>query len=995
MRTRFRVALGWTALVAAVGGSLAADQTTGRLRGVVTDPSGIKLPGVTIRVTLTDGRDHEIRITNRDGGFRYTTLEPGSYDLDASLDGFVTATLKDIAIQLGMEKPCTISLKYGSVAESVTVISDESLRTVIANFFSRIFGRDDLERPPSSRDTGAIAAAAPGVLDDRVNVGGSEGGDQPAIVAGGSAPGDTTYLVDGMTVTDPVDAGGSLLEDQGFETIEEVQVATGGAAVENTGAGAVINLLTRAGTNQWRSSSRYGRTDSSLQSEPAATGTLGTAAAATRSPGAEARAQTSGEDGAETGNRIEQIERFSLDLGGPLKKDRAFIWAGIWRSNIDRAAIGGGLELTDTDGWSVKADGMLSKAARATVLYTTQDRATLGRGAAPDRAPETTLDEAAGSELWKVELALLLPNDLAVTARYGAVRNATRWLPLAATPIDDASAARSAADPGAAEAIRDAAGIWRQGFLSADSVRESDEVQVTGSYLPRRLPAHDLSFGVSYRSIAAASGESWPGRGVVNVQGDNFGLDAAVDVAIVTRDSAVDGTSEVGALWLQDSIRRDRWSIDAGLRLDLQEGRNRPSSVTASRFLPGLLPALDFAGNDGGFTWTVLSPRFEAIRSFGSRHRTRLRLGYARFAEQLGQALVTRLDAAAPSAAYFFFEDADGNGVADLSELSGSPFLCVNCSLIDPASPLSPNRTDPDLSPALTDELRLGLERELNPRWSAGLAASYRRISDIAEERRLVVDATGAVRVATRADYLPDGTVSGVLPGGETYRAPYFALRPELRFTGGTLLTTGDREQDYLGLTLRLDRRRTSKSPWGFHAQITRSDWTWNVPAGFDAFDDPTDDEDPGDIDGAIVAQPILRSAGSEALWLNSRWSFDVSGFYRVQRWDLDLGVYASGREGYPNPLRHRVVGSDGIVRDVAVSDPNRGRHPDVLTVDLRLEKRFRLGRLSPALSLEVFNVANTREVLRRERSQTILRANFATETVNPRLVRLSLRLRL
>jgi len=942
--------------------SASPDRQSGRLFGTITDKAGQVLPGVI--VTLDSQGAAEIRITDGEGFYRFSRLFPRTYDLIAELDGFSTVEHLTIKISQGKNTQIDVVLSP-AIEETITVTQESPLLDEVKLLFGLIADALHLDKIPSGRDVGAIATRAAGVSADRVDVGGSESGELTRLLGAGSGVGENTFLLDGIVATDPVDAGGSLLPGYGFDWLREAAVTTGGTDVESAAGGVLVSLVTFVGTNALRGSARYFAIDDSLQ------------AAAPTFPAPEPSALRSGESEPARGDRIEEVGRLGLELGGAILHDELWVWGGYDDDTIARRYLGGGLEHAKPAGWSVKVNASPARSLSVTGFYVHRDRPATGRGSVPERAPETSWDEASSGRLWKAEATYQSQSEsLYVTGRLGGVVHEADRVPLAG--VDGP------------EATRDRLGVFRDGFFSESTRRESLQADAEGGTLFHLGSwTHDLRFGSGYRRAAADSTEAWTGRGVVHLQGENFGL-ADTEIAVVTRDGALSAATDYGAVWAQDDVSHGRLSLSLGVRLDVQQGENRASAAPASRLRPELLPAVELAGNDGGgFRWTTLAPRLALTYDLAGDGATLLRAGYARFAEQLALPAITRVNPASPARAYFFFDDRDGDGLAQDDELSAEPFFCDRCADSERA-----HQTDPDLSPALTDELRVGLEHAIRPEWAVGLIGSYRRTSNVAEERLLVVDEGGTLRTAAAGDFVLDRTVGGSLPDGETYAAPTFALREGLRPAGGTFLTDGERRHEYLGVTFNLSKRLSNR--WSMEASLTFSDWTWSVPASFAAADDPTDDVGPADNDGAVFAERAVRTTGEGGLWLNSRWTGNVSGLYQFGR-GWTAGFNLSAREGYPTPYFEQIVGADGWLRRVAVTEIDEARLDDVTTLDLHLDKGFEWELYSidfaATLAVEVFNVLDEDVVLRRERNLAIARAGAPTETLNPRVFQVGLRL--
>jgi TonB family protein len=108
------------ALVLALAAPAAAQ--TGRMYGIVTDPSGAVLPAVQIQATMKDGAGETIRSVPTDGRGAYAleSLTPGSWALTMSLPGFETATHR-VTVQTGDSLEWSATLQLGALQETLTI----------------------------------------------------------------------------------------------------------------------------------------------------------------------------------------------------------------------------------------------------------------------------------------------------------------------------------------------------------------------------------------------------------------------------------------------------------------------------------------------------------------------------------------------------------------------------------------------------------------------------------------------------------------------------------------------------------------------------------------------------------------------------------------------------------------------------------------------------------------------------------------------------------
>jgi len=954
------------ALAVILASPVSAQQPTGALHGAVSDPEGGRLPGATLEVTGIGAP--RLQVADERGEFHFLGLDPGDYALAATLDGFSTVEYPRINIRIARSTTVEITL-VPAFEEVLSIAAESPLLDLRQLARGAHVTRPELDAVPTARDPWAIVSQAPGVLVDRVAVGGTRG-QQGFFTAMGVGFQENDFLLDGVQITD-VSAGGSTTYYD-FDQLEQVQLATGGSDVTKSSGGVTLNLVTRRGTNEPRGSARYLVTDEKLQSSPDVD-------AADFPPGQAPEIAT---------NRLDRLEDYGLELGGPLRRDRVFLWGAAARNEIDEIATGGLPQATRIESLALKANGQITAANSAVATWNWNTKEVFGRGAGPDRQPETTWDQEGETTILKFEETQVFGSSAVLAASYSDVDLGFGFF------------ARAGSGPGAPEALLDADGVWKHNFVTFESPRRAQEAKIEGSiFFYGGEVGHELKLGARRRTWEDINLTSWPGRDVIHIAGVNFGFDdGPEDIVQAHRGGSNPTSEEFRSLWAQDTLSGGRWTVNLGLRYDLQEGENEPSSVPANAGFPQLLQALAFAGNDGGgFEWETISPRLGATRALGEDGLTLLRASLSRFPEALATEDIIHVNPMLDAYAFLSFTDGDGDNQWDGPE---EPAVFLFPVGFDPDDPTleSPNATDPGLDPALTDELVLGLEHAVRPELVVALHLTWRRTSDVAEHRAFVQeDASGDVRLARREDYVEETVLTGALPDATPFAVPVFALVPGLSLTGGSLLTTGDREIEVRGIALSVVKRLSGR--WMLRGFLNYADTEWSVPESFFAFDDPTNlhPSIAADDDGQAVVEAQSRFA---EIFLNSRWQAHLSGLYRVapeRPWGFDLAANLYAREGYPLPYTRSFVSAlDGQARLVqAVERVDDFRTDDLVTVDLRLAKELPLAgdRLGLTVGLDLFNALNEGTVLRRTLQLNSPRADFVNETLSPRVWRLGLRL--
>jgi hypothetical protein len=154
---------------------------------------------------------------------------------------------------------------------------------------------------------------------DRVNVGGNQSGQQSGYISRGASTGNNKWSVDGVDITDMSATGASPIYYD-FDMLQEMQVTTGGADVTQQTGGVGINLVTRSGADRFRGSGRAYVTDEEFQDD---------------NIDDELR-----EQGAGSGAPIQNIQDIGFEVGGPIKKGRAWFWGSDGRQDIEVGVVG-------------------------------------------------------------------------------------------------------------------------------------------------------------------------------------------------------------------------------------------------------------------------------------------------------------------------------------------------------------------------------------------------------------------------------------------------------------------------------------------------------------------------------------------------------------------------------------------------------------------------------------------------------------------------------
>jgi len=298
------------AFVLAVTGLLLPGQSFaqgmgGALIGTVKDAQGGVLPAAIVRITSPALIGGVATVaTNEKGQLRFPALPPGSYALEIELAGFDTYHEEGIPIGTGATIERTAVLHPAGREESIVVEGAGSRIDARDPGFGTRFGPEDIQGIPVRRfSMFDFIRAAPGVSATSPGSASTNG-----VSAFGSGTNENTFLIDGTNFTCP--CSGEARSEPGIDFIQEVQVQSVGASVEfGNMQGAVVNVVTRQGGDEFLyDASYYGQT-AGLTSRPIVR---------------PLPAPATGESGFERA----RYRDLTTNLGGPLRRDRLWFFAG-------------------------------------------------------------------------------------------------------------------------------------------------------------------------------------------------------------------------------------------------------------------------------------------------------------------------------------------------------------------------------------------------------------------------------------------------------------------------------------------------------------------------------------------------------------------------------------------------------------------------------------------------------------------------------------------
>lgn len=959
-----RASASWT-WVAVLAAALAlvpiasAQQLTGNIYGFVADEQGARLPGVT--VTLSGIGAPRSQTSDARGEYRFPNLSPGVYTLKYELQGFSFVTKPDVKVSVGQNTETSATLKISAIEATVVVTGEPGLLDTRKVQTGAVIDQTELQDIPTARDPWVILSTVPGVQMDRVNVGGNESGQQSTYVGKGADASQNTWNMDGVTITDMA-ALGSSPAYYDFESFEEIQASTGGSDVTATSPGVQLNLVTKRGTNDVHGSARYYLADGSLQWNNV-------------TPEDQAQGVRNG------GNRINEVQDYGIELGGPLWHDKIWAWGAAGRNQINLFNAQGNPDNTSLIDYNAKINWQLFDSTSLAGTFSNGNKEKFGRNVSFSRPPPASWNQTGPTNIWRGELSQIFSSSLFATASYSTVTNGFSLTPQGGNDVNNLYINEQ--------------GQFIGSYLYFNTIRPQKQASASGSYFFNTgSVGQELKFGFNYRTVDVSSVSSWPGNG-------NYGdlADFNAPAAVLTRNAVLNSRMLYWSGYLSDTLTFGNLTMNLGVRYDQQSGKNLGATTPANPVVPDLLPGITTTDSQKPFTWENVVPRIGATYALGSDKKTLLRASYSQYADQLGSGTVALANAGALAGLYYYWNDANGDHVITRDELDLNHLLgSYGVNPANPGSATSANIIDPKLKAGKTSEIIGGIEREVMQDFVVGINYTYRKYTGAVYPHR-----TGL----TESDYEIGGYLTGTLFNGQTFNQPYYQLKPGVPVPAGvTVSNRPDWDTTYNGIDLTFQKRLTNK--WLIRGGATYQNWNQHGGAG--SCYDPTSDRGgnnelwPGTpvpiptgstcAGNDIAALPAGSASGSRnEVFLNARWLFNVGGLYQLPAGFAVAGNFF-GREGYPYINYYRNDPGDGLgPRDNIIGKLSSNRYDSVYELDLRLEKVIEVKPVSITIAADIFNVLNQGTILQRTARVNAAAYNNIIEMQSPRIVRFGARL--
>ncbi|MBP6823239.1 MAG: carboxypeptidase regulatory-like domain-containing protein, partial [Acidobacteria bacterium] len=158
-----------------------SQSTAGSIQGAVSDQTGAVIAGATVEAKNLDTNSTKNATTDASGRFTFPLLQPGSYTLTVSKQGYATVEQQNIALTVGLTVNLNLSLKVSAVQERITITASPTIDTVKTESSSTLNEKAIARTPVLGRKFEDLLTLTPGVSitqgpdGDEINFNGQRG----------------------------------------------------------------------------------------------------------------------------------------------------------------------------------------------------------------------------------------------------------------------------------------------------------------------------------------------------------------------------------------------------------------------------------------------------------------------------------------------------------------------------------------------------------------------------------------------------------------------------------------------------------------------------------------------------------------------------------------------------------------------------------------------------------------------------------------------------
>lgn len=889
---------------------MAQVQITGKITGVVTDPSGAAVPGARVEVQSPALMAPRTVTTQAKGNYLFNLLPPGTYDVSVTRSGFKAFQRKGIVITAGFTATVNISLQVGAVNQSVTVSGATPAVDVTDAAPPTTLSATMLHNIPVGHDPWSLVESVPGSTTSTFDVAGDNGFQQASMEIHGSEANQSIYALNGLDLNWPGSNGGYAQFYINYDALQEFNVITDTTPANVGPSGVYMNMVTKSGSNKFHGDLTTSYSTAAFGATPGRPLYKGTPIT--------------------TGSKMIQSLDNSVGVGGPFITNKLWWYINYrhYQNRLDQLAIinqNTGQPFFDTNHqWNIdtRTDYQINSKNRFSFIWIYNAKNRFFRR---DEGFSFVTDQAAYYQhlaayiLEGLYTSTLTPN-LLLSARFGYVQQRS--------PYDY----QPSVGPNS-YTIQD---ITLSTMTGAALHHELDRVPMKrysvgmtyfkGNFLGG---SHDLDFGVE-------GGANPDGDAIDIINGLYAIYNSGVPFEVRIWNTPVNYVSEFHDT---EAFITDAWTIKKRLTLNIGgrfehwRGFNpAQSSPSTGPFVAQFTAPRSFPEQDV-VEWNNFAPRASAAFDITGKGTSVLRFGYGRYYLMQGDALVAAVNQNGDSSQYYLWNGAKtSNGLPDPAEfLTPANFVSSTGGVF--------THIDPNIQRPYSREISVGYQQSVWQGMAVGVTYYYRTIHNLYATRNLA-NPTSA--------YTPITSIGSTPIVNPYTNQPMTLYNLDSSYVGLTnnVVTTipALNNNSYNGIEFDIKKHMSHR--WqllaGFTIQKKKGTYTSGTS---DNFNDPN----------------LNINRANSYLGLDSTYVFKLSGTYEWPVAGLLTSVNFQHFTGYPILPTNVFTGLNQHSETVKLAPNGNIRLPAINLLNLRVSRPIRVfhERVSIEPNVDLYNVLN------------------------------------
>jgi hypothetical protein len=542
-------------------------------------------------------------------------------------------------------------------------------------------------------------------------------------------------------------------------------------------------------------------------------------------------------------------------------------------------------------------------------------------------------------------------------------------------------------------------GLNGRSATASTFIRPVNSLNFNANYfLPSTLGSdHALKIGGYWRDSNTTSITHTGGFATVRFP-NSLSNDCSLAATGCQADLARDGYSVYDLLnysaYVQDTITHGRFTMQLGVRYDYNKDSAQAANIAANPLSTTWLPAIAFTGADPGVAFNNFSPRVGMTYDISANGKTLVHGNYARYYGQVGNGGVAgTINPVAQTTLRYPWVDANRDGIAQVGEVqaSANPIAIVTgtWASANPGNAVSSNSVDPNLRNDSTDEVILGIDREIGAGFAVGANYVWRRYGDFSWNDRPGISS---------ADFAPVTftPAAAACPAGAT--CPAITFYQPLFQNPTTLFETNipGYTRNYNGV--EVTGRKRMSNHWLMNTSFAYNSTIVNFgsfPGSQPSIASATISEDPTNrsLRDGYQYDYLTGGSGIGNVYVNAKYLFKLSGMYQAPL-GINVSAFYNARQGYPQEISVQTPSRvNGVAQvDVLLNPVGDTRLPNYQNVDFHVDRAVKVGTVRFVPSLDVFNVGNFNTIQAIRSRQNAANANQIQAILAPRVVRFGIK---